>query len=120
MSEAQPRIELLWWRGCPSWERAQAELRSAVAQAGLDPDAIEVREVHSESAAEEERFVGSPTIRIDGEDLQPPDSGEHFGLTCRIYRLRDGRISPLPDPTDLRDALERAHERHKTPERSSA
>jgi hypothetical protein len=27
------------------------------------------------------------------------------GLACRIYRRRDGRISPTPDPADVRDAL---------------
>ena len=54
--------------------------------------------------------MGSPTIRIDGEDLFPPGE-EPAGLTCRIYRLRDGRVSPLPDPADLREALARQHER---------
>ena len=72
---------------------------------GLDPGAIEVREVGTEAEAEGEGFVGSPTIRIDGRDLQPPGPEEHAGLTCRIYQRRDGRISPLPDPADLRDAL---------------
>ncbi len=108
MSVAQPRIELLYWRECPSWERAIADLRERVREAGLDPDAIEVREVHSDDEAEGERFVGSPTIRIDGHDVQPPGAGEPLGLTCRIYRLRDGRISPLPDPADVREALEKA------------
>ena len=51
-----------------------------------------------------QRFVGSPTIRVDGRDIQPPDD-EPVGLTCRVYRLRDGRVSPTPDPADLRDAL---------------
>ena len=54
-------------------------------------------------------FVGSPTIRVDGRDVQPP-GGEPAGLTCRVYRLRDGRISPLPDRADVargaRSALE--------------
>lgn len=97
-------IELLWWRGCPSWERALAMLREEVAAAGLDPEAIAVREVATDSEAEREGFVGSPTIRIDGRDVQPPGA-EPTGLTCRVYRLRDGRISPLPDRADLRDAL---------------
>jgi hypothetical protein len=44
-----------------------------------------------------ERFVGSPTIRVDGVDVQPP-VGEPFGLTCRVYHRRDGRVSPTPDP----------------------
>jgi hypothetical protein len=104
----QPKIELLWWQGCPSWPQVLDELREAVREAGLDPDAVEMREVMTDAAAEAERFVGSPTIRIDGVDLQPPAADEPIGLTCRIYRLRDGRISPTPDPADLRDALARA------------
>ena len=108
MSEPHPKIELLWWEGCPSWQRVFDDLRVAVEEAGLDPDAIEMREVSTSDAAEAQCFIGSPTIRIDGADLQPPGPDEPFGLTCRIYRLRDGRISPMPDPADLRDALARA------------
>jgi hypothetical protein len=66
-----------------------------------------VTEITSELDAERERFVGSPTIRVGGEDLFPPDADEPVGLACRIYRLRDGRVSPTPDPSDLRDALAR-------------
>ncbi len=80
-------------------------LREAVAEAGLEPGSVEVREIDTEAAAAREGFVGSPTIRIDGADLQPPPEGEPAGLTCRIYRRRDGTTSPLPDPADLRDAL---------------
>jgi hypothetical protein len=77
---------------------------------GLDPDSVAIRQVATDEAARSERFVGSPTIRIDGADVQPlPD--EPAGLTCRIYRLRDGRISALPDPEDVRDALAAAIER---------
>jgi hypothetical protein len=95
------------------------DLRAAVEEAGFDPNAIEMREVSTNDAAETERFVGSPTIRIDGADLQPPGADEPFGLTCRIYRLRDGRISPTPDPDDLRDALRRATAEFRDSERSS-
>jgi hypothetical protein len=63
-----------------------------------------VREVGTDRDAEQERFVGSPTIRIDGVDVQPVES-EPYGLTCRIYYRRDGRISPNPDPVDVREAL---------------
>lgn len=120
MGRPQPKIELLWWKGCPSWPDALEDLRVAVEDSGLDPDAIEVREVSTEATAEQERFVGSPTIRIDGEDVQPPGPDEPFGFTCRIYRLRDGRVSPTPDPADLRDALARVVAKHRTSERSSA
>ena len=97
-------VELLWWEGCPSTEKALEDLRAAMRDAGLDPAAVAVREVRSEEEAEREGFPGSPTIRIDGEDLQPPED-EPAGLTCRVYRLRDGRPSPTPDPADLREAL---------------
>jgi len=103
-----PRVELLWWRGCPSWERALGMLREAMAAQGVDPSAIEVREIDTEESAQREEFVGSPTIRVNGRDLQPPVEGEPTGLACRIYRRRDGRVSPLPDPDDLRDALRAA------------
>ncbi len=73
-------------------------------EAGLDPDGLEVREVETEAQAREEGFLGSPTIFIDGRDAQPPGD-EPGGLTCRVYRLRDGRFSPTPDPADLRDAI---------------
>src|SRR2546426_4040621 len=113
MGENVPRIELLWWEGCPSIDRALAELREAVSDVGLDPDSISVQHVDTESDAEGERSVGSPTIRIDGRDVQPPPDGEPAGLTCRVYRLRDGRISPTPDPADLHDALVNATSERK-------
>jgi hypothetical protein len=102
-----PRIELLWWEGCPSWTRALDDLQAAVAEVGLDPARIVVREIDDFAHADMERFVGSPTIRVDGTDIEPPREGEAPSLTCRVYRLRDGRVSPTPDPQDLRDALAR-------------
>jgi hypothetical protein len=97
-------VEFLYWEGCPSCQRALSDLRTALGEVGLDPDELIVREVCSEEQAATESFVGSPTIRIDGVDLQPT-ADEPTGLTCRIYRRRDGRIAPTPDPADLRDAL---------------
>jgi hypothetical protein len=100
-------VELLYWEGCPSHPRALSDLRAAMLDLGLDPQAVNVRRVHDEAQARELRFVGSPTIRIDGADVSDPGD-QPFGLTCRIYNRRDGRISPTPDPADVRDALERA------------
>lgn len=105
---AGPRVELLWWEGCPSWERALELLREAMAERGLDPDRIEVREIETDADAERAAFPGSPTVRVEGRDVQPPAEGEPTGLTCRVYRRRDGRTSPLPDPEDLGEALDAA------------
>lgn len=98
-------VELLWWRGCPSWERALQILRTEMTAVGLDPGTIEVSEVETDADAERRGFPGSPTIRINGRDIQPLGSAEPHGLMCRVYHLRDGRVSPLPDPADVREAL---------------
>jgi hypothetical protein len=103
-----PRVEFLWWSGCPSHERALGELREVLGAAGADPDAVQTRQVETDAAARTEGFVGSPTILIDGRDVQVPQHGEPTGLTCRVYRLRDGRFSPTPDPEDIRAALRMA------------
>jgi len=97
-------VELLYWDGCPSHPQALAELRAAMADMALDPSAVVVREINTHAEALLEHFVGSPTIRVDGVDVQPPGA-EPCGLTCRVYHRRDGRVSPTPDPADVRDAL---------------
>lgn len=97
-------VELLFWDGCPSHPRALADLRTAMADLGLDPSTVEVREIDTHEQATRERFAGSPTIRIDGVDIQPTGD-EPYGLACRVYHRRDGRVSPTPDPADVRDAL---------------
>ena len=102
-------VELLWWEGCPSTPEAIEQVRAALREEGLDEE-VELVEVESDEQAERERFPGSPTIRIDGEDIFPPGEGEPVGLSCRVYRLRDGRPSPTPDPADIREAVRRAKE----------
>jgi hypothetical protein len=104
-----PKVELLWWSGCPSWELAIDLVRAEMQRLGLDPSSLSVREVRDDAEAEAEGFPGSPTIRIDGRDIQDPGA-EPLGLTCRIYRLRDGRLSALPDPAEVATALAQAIE----------
>jgi hypothetical protein len=97
-------VELLWWEGCPSHPEAFAALERILVEEGVEAEVARV-EIEDDEQARRERFPGSPTIRIDGEDIVPPGEGDPFGLTCRVYRTRDGRISPLPDPEDLREAI---------------
>jgi hypothetical protein len=104
------RVEFLWWEGCPSHPEALAELRAVLRSEGFDPELVERREIETDEQAVRERFPGSPTILIDGEDVVTPDDGEPFSLTCRVYRLRDGRYSATPDPEDVRDAVRKAKE----------
>ena len=103
-----PRVELLWWAGCPSTERALAELRAVMAELGLAASEVKVIEVGSEEQVREREFRGSPTILIDGQDPFAGGGEQEVGLSCRVYRRRDGRVSPTPDPQDLRDALQAA------------
>jgi hypothetical protein len=102
------RVELLWWEGCPSYPETRADLERVLSEEGIAAE-VEMVEVESDEQARAERFPGSPTIRINGEDVLPPRDGEPHSLTCRVYRLRDGRVSPTPDPEELREAIRRRY-----------
>jgi hypothetical protein len=100
-------IELLYWEGCPSHPQALRELRDVLCDLGRADLPVALHRVESEEEAARLGFAGSPTIRVDGVDPLPPPPGEPTGLTCRVYRLDDGRYSPTPDPVLLRRAVER-------------
>jgi hypothetical protein len=100
-------VELLWWDGCPSHPEALAQVRRIMGEEGIEADVTRI-EITDHEQARRERFPGSPTIRINGEDIVPPEDTAPFSLACRVYRTRDGRVSPLPDPEDVRDAVRRA------------
>jgi hypothetical protein len=97
------RVELLYFEGCPNHERLLPRLNELVAGAG-----VELRRVESIEAAERERFLGSPTVRIDGVDVDPGAADRtDFGLKCRLYRSDEG-TSGLPPERWIRDALAQA------------
>jgi hypothetical protein len=79
------RIEILYFRGCPHYQPTVERVRDVVQAKGLDAEIYEV-EVRSEAEAQRLRFLGSPTVRIDGVDIEPsaPDRAE-FSLSCRMY-----------------------------------
>jgi hypothetical protein len=98
------RIEFLHWEGCPSTPEALELLESVLRQRGLG-EQIELREVTTQAEADELRFPGSPTIRIDGRDVDPAGADARPSLTCRIYNLPDGSVSPVPTRQQLEEAL---------------
>ena len=98
------QVEFLYWEGCPSHPEALELLREALAERGLEAE-VEVREVHTQEEAEALRFPGSPTIRVDGRDVDAAGAGSRPALTCRIYHLSDGRVSPVPTREQLLEAL---------------
>jgi hypothetical protein len=101
-------IEFLWWAECPSHEAGYALLEQAIAAEGLDTP-IRSIELIGDDDAERLHFIGSPTFRVDGQDLDPQPvpngSVNPYALTCRAYRREDGRIAPLPTLAWLRQAL---------------
>jgi len=98
------RIDFLFWRDCPSHPEARELLRDVLQERGVDAEIVE-REVLTQEEAEELAFPGSPTIRIDGRDVDPAGAGSRPALTCRIYHLPDGRVSPVPSREQLEEAL---------------
>lgn len=98
------KVELLYFDGCPSHDALLPRLQDLLAEAGVT-EGIRLRRVETLEAAERERFLGSPTLRIDGADVDP-DAGERvdFGLKCRLYRV-DGVLLPVPPDEWIRSAL---------------
>ena len=101
------RIEVLYFSGCPSFEALLPRLRSLLEQQGAG-ERIELRLVETAEEAESERFLGSPTVRIDGEDVDPEAANRSdFGLKCRLYRSA-GVTSGIPPIEMITAALQRA------------
>jgi hypothetical protein len=98
------RIELYYWEECPSHPEARELLRKLLDERGIR-DEIELHEVRSQEEAEALRFPGSPTIRIDGLDVDPAGASAPPSLSCRIYYLPDGHVSPVPSREQLEEAL---------------
>jgi hypothetical protein len=97
------RVSFLYFEECPSHDVALGRLREVMAEEGISRD-VEIIKVEAEDQARELHFVGSPTIRFDGQDIDPPGD-PRYALACRAYRLEDDRISPLPSKDMIRRAL---------------
>lgn len=94
------RLDLQWWAGCPSHERAHAMVLEVLERMGRQDVRVQPVEVASPDQAAALGFVGSPSFVIGGADLfADPDAPT--ALTCRTYRLDDGRFSPLPSIEEL-------------------
>ena len=98
------KVELLYFEGCPSYERLLHRLREIVGKSAPGAE-IELRRIETIEQAERERFLGSPTVRVDGSDVDPDaEAREEFGLECRLYRTENG-LQPVPPEAWIRRAL---------------
>ena len=91
-------IQVLYFDGCPNHEALVSHLGALLDSVDVDAD-IELVRIEDEHAAERERFLGSPTVRVGGEDVEPGAADRtDFGLTCRLFATADGlRATPLDE-----------------------
>ncbi len=90
-------VEVLYFDGCPSHEALLPRLSELMARAGVDAP-VQLTHIGSVEAAERQRFLGSPTLRIDGKDVDPTASKRSdFGLKCRLYPSSEGLRGMVPD-----------------------
>ncbi len=87
-------IELLYFDGCATWQHTLADLRALLSEAGRD-DEVRLVKVDSMDAAERLRFLGSPTVRVDGRDVESAIPAGGYGMECRIYWV-DGKPAGTP------------------------
>jgi hypothetical protein len=101
------QIEFLWFDDCPNHERAARLLRELMAERGIEAE-IENINVRDGAIGERVKFAGSPSIRIDGVDIEPDyvDNGD-YTPRCRLYATSEG-LRGLPERAWVAAALDRA------------
>jgi|SRR5687768_2633417 len=78
-------IEILYFEGCPNADPAFARVREVVRAMGLEAEILEIV-VEDEADALRRRFLGSPSVRVDGVDIEPAARGRtDYTMTCRLY-----------------------------------
>jgi hypothetical protein len=98
------KIEVLCVPDCPNYLPAVALVQDVLREHGLS-EAIDRIEVSSSSQAAAVSFLGSPTVRVNGKDVEPSVlERDSFGVSCRTYFV-DGRLQGLPRREWIRDAI---------------
>jgi hypothetical protein len=96
------KIQVLFVPGCPNYEPALERVKKVLASESLQVD-VEGIAVHTRADARALLFPGSPTIRINGNDIEP-EAMNAPSLTCRLYANRTG----VPSEEAVRLAVSRA------------
>ena len=101
------RIEILYFDGCPNHRPAIELVHRVLREVAVSAEVLEV-EVPDAATAEALRFLGSPSIRVDGLDIEPAARcAREYALSCRTY-ITDGRIGGVPSRELIRQALKEA------------
>lgn len=100
----RPRVEILYFEGCPNHESARALVEQVATQLGVRPS-VELVLIPDAEAATKLRFLGSPSVRVNGRDVAPgAEERREFVLSCRVYRGESG-FSGQPEERWIRKAL---------------
>jgi hypothetical protein len=106
---SEPLIEILYFDGCPN-HPAAVELLERVGRDLAVKLELRQIEVPDAEAARRQRFLGSPTIRVNGRDVEPgAEQRTDYAYGCRVYRTESG-VSGQPDERWLREAITAAYE----------
>jgi hypothetical protein len=98
------KIEVLYFDGCPNHKPALERVRQVLAEESLFAEVLEVN-VSEPSIAQKIGFLGSPSIRVNGLDVEPEARKERaYGMMCRTYAA-NGRREGLPSHDMLRQAM---------------
>ena len=101
------KVELFYIAECPNYREAARVLRETLLECGFREDVSEI-EVTDSAQAQALAFIGSPSIRIGGKDIEPTASNErHYGISCRTY-LRGGKLDGVPPRDMIRAAVRSA------------
>lgn len=93
------KIDLLYFDDCPSWKQGLENLQSALASEKITAE-INLIRVENDQDAAHEKFLGSPSFRVNGQDLWPEER-QSYHLGCRIYAA-EGGMRGFPSPEMLR------------------
>jgi hypothetical protein len=90
------KVEILYFAGCPNHLPALNRVREVLAKEAACAEVIEI-EVESAASAERLQFRGSPTIRIDGLDIErTARSSRSIGWMCRTYTHHGEQVGVPP------------------------
>ena len=100
----KPLVEVLYFDGCPNLEPTVALVERLCGDLAIEPD-LRLVSVSDHAAAARLRFLGSPTVRIGGKDVEPyADERTDFALSCRVFAT-DAGFARQPDERWVHDAL---------------
>jgi len=96
------QIDILYFEGCPNHAPTVARVKQIAAEMGLTVPVTEVQ-ITTPEEAQQRRFLGSPTVLVNGVDIDPDARQEaRYGLSCRVYP----GVAGLPPDDMIRAALQ--------------